>query len=244
MRIDKLLGHRHEEEDEVVAISSTGLQWFVPSNGVVALFDEITPETAAIFIDQLMSAFDDAPDAPITIFIDSPGGSVYSTLSIINAIRSLPVPTIGIVTGMAASGGFYVLQACTHRCIMPLALMLWHEMISLDFNPTTTAAEAAKKAADYQKLNKHLVDFLKERITIADDVWQKTFTGHNDITFNAKEAKKLNLVDCILSKLPELGPIHRKLAREQDARNEPTRSKKEAGKGRNTGSKKVAEGTN
>lgn len=244
MRIDKLLNRAHDDEEDIVAISATGLQWFVPTNGVVALFDEINPETSAIFIDQLMSAFEDAPDAPITIFINSPGGSVYSTLAIMDAIRSLPVPTIGIVNGMAASGGFYVLQACTYRCIMPLSLMLWHEMITIDFSPTATAAEAVKKSSDYQKLNKHLVDFMKERVNMSEETWQKVFATKNDITFNAKEAKKLNLVDSVLNKLPELGPIHKKLVRDNNARNEPVGSKKASGEGRKPRSKKVAEGSN
>ena len=220
--------HIEEEEEEMGGLD--GAQFFTPENGVVALFDEVTPASAAKFVDELMATFLSNPCSPILIWINSPGGSVYDGLLIVEAIKTLPVPTIGFVSGLAGSMGLYILQACTHRYIGSLSLLFWHEMIRMDFAPTVTAKEAEKKAADYQKLNKHLLDFLKGRIKITEEVWQKTFIGQNDVTFTAKESKKLNLVDGIVEGQATLIQLFNKLAdkmeKEQNARNESTRSPK------------------
>ena len=72
---------------------------------VVFLGDQVTPETANIVIAQLLHLAYEDPKKDIKLYINSPGGSVYDGLAIIDTMNYIEpdVQTIGI--GLQASMG-------------------------------------------------------------------------------------------------------------------------------------------
>ena len=66
---------------------------------------------------------------PITIVISSPGGNVFSGISIIRAIReaqSKGIRIIGEVHGQAMSMAFFILQCCDERRMGSLCTLMAH----------------------------------------------------------------------------------------------------------------------
>ena len=63
----------------------------------------------------------------IVIVINSPGGSVDAGMEIIKMIESLPVKSVCVVEGEAASMGGRISQACTYRIITKRSSMMIHE---------------------------------------------------------------------------------------------------------------------
>lgn len=82
-------------------------------NRIVYLAGEINDESANIVIMQLLWLNADNPDQPINLYINSPGGNVYSGLAIKDLMYSLEckVNTFGV--GFCASMGAYLLAAGT-----------------------------------------------------------------------------------------------------------------------------------
>lgn len=199
-----------ENEIELMEIDPRQLQFFRPENGAILLDKVITPEVATKFVDQLFTA-SRLTDEPLVIFFNSPGGDVYSTLMIMNAIQSVENETIGIVLGWAGSGAFYAFQSCTHRVMAKLAILFWHEMIQWDDSPTTDAVSARKRYEDYKKLNDHVLKIFKKRINLSVEDWNKFFGNKNDISFNASESLKANLADKTLNKLSDLKTYFKKV---------------------------------
>ena len=78
---------------------------------VVFLGDQVTPETANIVIAQLLHLAYEDPKKDIKLYINSPGGSVYDGLAIIDTMNYIEpdVQTIGI--GLQASMGAMLLSA-------------------------------------------------------------------------------------------------------------------------------------
>lgn len=192
------------EEIEIIEEgSSSDLKFFNPENRLVTLTEEIDNRTAMKVIDDLYLA-EATEDAPVVLIINSPGGSAYSTLSIVDAIQAMSVPVIGLTMGLAASGGFYAFQACTHRVMLKNSILFWHEMIHMDDGLIRTGGEAEKRMKDYKKLNDHILTFFKKKINISAENWKKTFENRNDLSFNSTEAIRAGLADKAIVKMSQL----------------------------------------
>ncbi|HIA20776.1 MAG TPA: hypothetical protein EYN70_15405, partial [Planctomycetaceae bacterium] len=63
-----------------------------------------------------------------TIFFDSPGGSVYSALSLMTLIATRQIRATGIVTGECSSAAIWPFAACCCRQVTPFSVMLFHRM--------------------------------------------------------------------------------------------------------------------
>jgi len=63
-----------------------------------------------------------------TIFFDSPGGSVYSALSLMTLIATRQIRATGIVTGECSSAAIWPFAACCYRHVTPFSVMLFHRM--------------------------------------------------------------------------------------------------------------------
>lgn len=93
---------------------------------VFVLQGEITAATGMGF--DLYAKAAKAMDTEMTILIDSPGGDATVSAAIFNAIKAHPKPSHCVVVGSAASGAFFVLQACTERLAVPGAELMTHRM--------------------------------------------------------------------------------------------------------------------
>lgn len=98
---------------------------------------------------------------PIYLMIDTPGGDLYVTLTLIDAIRASETPVIGIVTGTAYSGGFYVLLACDKRWGLKHSSYMVHKGSGELGNADQAAAAEAMK--QWQAQINTLRDFVVER---------------------------------------------------------------------------------
>lgn len=98
---------------------------------------------------------------PVVLMIDTPGGDLYTTMAIIDAIRASETPVIGVVAGIAYSGGFFVLLACDKRLGMKHSSYMLHRGSGSIDAPDQMAAEMAMKQWTAQVAV--LRDFVVER---------------------------------------------------------------------------------
>ena len=109
---------KKEESSEMQGLAVKMLQarTLVISQGV-------TSELTQRILTQLVLLEQDDPEAPITIFINSPGGEVFSGFAIFDMLRFLSCPVTTIVGGFAASMGSILslaanpwAQICLSQC--------------------------------------------------------------------------------------------------------------------------------
>lgn len=131
---------------------------------------------------------------PIVLFIDSVGGDLGATLSIIDAIKLSRTPVYTCVNGLGASGGFFIAinghkRFCTENCVY-----LFHE----GFNSYAGDAHKFIQQTDYYKkqLNK-----LKEITLKNTKISKSDYQEHqkDDWWFTSEEALKYGIVDEILT---------------------------------------------
>ena len=162
---------------------------------VILLTGEINDITSNIIISELLY-LDSISNEDISIYINSPGGSITSGMAIydtMNYIKS-DVSTIGI--GMAASMAAILLSSGTKgkRYILPNAAVMIHQPIGgVNGQASEIQIAADRIIKEKKKINKILsINCNKELEEVEKDT-------DRDYFMDAKEALEYNIVDAIIN---------------------------------------------
>ena len=128
---------------------------------VIFLGEDVNPHTANIVIAQLLHLAYEDPKKDIKLYINSPGGSVYDGLAIIDTMNYVEpdIQTIGV--GLQASMGAVLLAAGTKgkRFALPNARIMIHQPSS-GTEGKITDQEIMLKEGIY--LKKRIIDMMSE----------------------------------------------------------------------------------
>lgn len=164
---------------------------------VVFLGDQVTPETANLVVAQLLFLASEDPKRDIKLYINSPGGSVYDGLAIIDTMNYIEpdVQTIGI--GLQASMGAMLLAcgAKGKRYVLPNARVMIHQPSSGTEGKITDQEIALKEGLF---LKKKLAEIFAERT--GKSIKQVEKDMDRDNWMGAEEAKAYGIVDEVIEK--------------------------------------------
>ena len=163
---------------------------------IIFISGEINDDTASLVISELLY-LDSINHNDISIYINSPGGSVTAGLAIYDTMKIIKsdVETIGV--GMSASMGAFLLSSGTKgkRSILENAEVMIHEILGgAQGQATEIKIHADHLVRTREKLNK----FLSERTGKPLDVIEKDTERDNYMT--AEEALEYGLIDGIMTK--------------------------------------------
>jgi ATP-dependent Clp protease protease subunit len=114
---------------------------------IVWLGSAIDSDVANDIVQQLLCLQIADAKAPITLYINSPGGSIVDGMAIYDVIRKSPCIVKAVVAGMAASMGAVILSGCTkgHRTILPHGEVLLHQPLGGARGQATDVEISAKR---------------------------------------------------------------------------------------------------
>jgi len=162
---------------------------------IVFLGEDVSPHTANLVIAQLLYLAHEDPKKPIKLYINSPGGSVYDGLAIIDTMNYIEpdVETIGI--GLQASMGAMLLScgAKGKRFVLPNARIMIHQPSS-GTEGKITDQEIALKEGIY--LKKRLAEIFAKNTGKKLEQVEKDMDRDN--WMSAEEAKNYGIVDKII----------------------------------------------
>ncbi len=164
---------------------------------IVFMAGPIDDNTANIVIAQLLFLESEDPKKDIFLYINSPGGSVTSTMAIVDTMNHIRPDVSTVCVGLAASGGAIILSAGKKgkRMILPNAEVMIHQPLGGAEGQATDIAISAKhilKTKD--NLNKLLAKNTGKSLSqIEKDV-------ERDFFMDAVEAKAYGIVDDLLTK--------------------------------------------
>ena len=162
---------------------------------IVFLGEQVNAQTANLVVAQLLFLANEDPRRDIKLYINSPGGSVYDGLAIIDTMNYVKpdVQTIGI--GLQASMGAMLLAcgAKGKRFLLPNARVMIHQPSS-GFEGKITDQEIALEEGI--KIKKKLIEILAAQT--GKDVKQVERDMDRDNWMNAEEAKAYGIVDSII----------------------------------------------
>ena len=168
---------------------------------IIFLGTEIDDYTANTLQAQLL--YLDSVDAKdISIYINSPGGSVTAGLGIYDTMQFISSEVATICTGMAASMAAVLLVAGQEgkRQALPHSRVMIHQPLG---GVQGQASDIEIEAREIQKFKKELYKIISDHShTPYEKVWQDSDRNY---WMDAEEAKEYGLIDSILVKKPIAG---------------------------------------
>lgn len=164
-------------------------------DSIIFLGGAIDDHTANIIIAQLLFLQSENPKKDISLYVNSPGGSVTSTMAIIDTMNHISNDVSTVCVGMAASGAAMILSAGKKgkRFALPNAEVMIHQPLGGVEGQATDIAITAKHILKMKdRLNKMLAENTGKQLSeIEKDV-------ERDFFMDAAEAKKYGIIDKIL----------------------------------------------
>jgi len=163
----------------------------------VEVVGQITRESVYSLILQLRYLHHADPEGGITMYINSPGGSVSDGLALYDVMEGISCPIRTVCVGMAASMGALLFAAGDEREMLPHAEVMIHDPLTTGISGSALSVEeASKRLMDVRQtvaeiLSKHTGHSIEE-------VYGKT---RQDSYFNAQGAIAWNLADRIITGL-------------------------------------------
>jgi ATP-dependent Clp protease protease subunit len=162
---------------------------------IIFLAGPIDDNVANIVIAQLLFLQSQDPKKDIAFYINSPGGSVTSTMAIVDTMNDIKNNVATYCVGIAASGAAMILSAGEKgkRFILPNAEVMIHQPLGgVEGQATDIAITAKHILKTREKLNKILAENTGQPLSkIEKDV-------ERDFFMDAKEAKEYGIVDKIV----------------------------------------------
>jgi ATP-dependent Clp protease protease subunit len=164
---------------------------------VVFLVGEVNDQTANLVIAQLLFLESENPEKDISLYINSPGGSVSAGLAIYDTMQFIKPDVSTLCMGMAASMGAFLLAAGAKgkRFSLPNSRVMIHQPLGGARGQASDIEIQAREILYLrERLNKVLSDRTGQTIeTIAKDTDRDNF-------MSADQAKEYGLIDQVIEK--------------------------------------------
>lgn len=162
---------------------------------IIFLGGEVTDDEANLIVAQMLFLEADDPDKDISLYINSPGGSITAGMAIYDTMQYIRCDVSTICIGMAASMGAFLLAAGAKgkRRALPNGEILIHQPLG---GARGQATEVAIHAEQLIKTREKMNKILAERT--GQTVEQIALDTERDHYMTAEEALKYGLIDEII----------------------------------------------
>lgn len=176
---------------------------------VIMLDGEVNQHVASLIVAQMLFLESENPDKDISLYVNSPGGSVTAGLAIYDTMQFIKCDVQTIVIGQAASMGSFLAQAGTagKRFVLPESRTMIHRVSS--GTPGTSGSvhvqelefeDARRMFEESKRINQRLTDLYVRHNTAGktyDDFYN---TMKFDTFLSAEQAVAWGLADKIIDR--------------------------------------------
>jgi ATP-dependent Clp protease protease subunit len=166
---------------------------------VIFLVGPVNDQTANLVVAQLLFLESENPDKDISLYINSPGGSVSAGMSIFDTMQFIKPDVSTLCMGMAASMGAFLLAAGTKgkRFALPNSKVMIHQPLG---GAQGQATDIEIHAREILKTREQLNQILADRT--GQPLEKIQADTERDYYMSAAEAVGYGLVDKVLEKRP------------------------------------------
>ena len=181
---DQLVDHYQSFNDRNLLIGDIGYEISVAVDGIIRFWNRVDEE-ANIPVEERI---------PIKIYIQSPGGLLTATFTIIDAIKLSKTPVYTIAMGETYSGGFFTFLAGHKKFAYPHASFLYHE-------GATANGGDANKFRNFAKFYEVQLEQLRQVVLDNSSISEEEYEKHikDDWWLTAEEAVEYGIADEILT---------------------------------------------
>lgn len=164
---------------------------------IIFLGEEVNDVTASLVVAQLLFLAAEDPDKDISLYINSPGGSVTAGFAIYDTMRHIKPDVSTICIGLAASMGAFLLSggAKGKRYALPNAEIMIHQPLG---GARGQATDVQIHAEHLIRTKKRINEILAENTGKPIDIIKQD--TERDNFMSAEEAKEYGLIDAVMVK--------------------------------------------
>ena len=162
---------------------------------IIVLSDEVNDTTASLVVAQLLFLEGQDPEKDISLYINSPGGSVTSGMAIYDTMQYIKCDVSTICMGMAASMGAFLLSsgAKGKRLALPNSEIMIHQPLGGARGQATEIQIVANHIIKTrEKLNRILAE------NTGKSIEQIALDTERDNYLSAQEAMEYGIVDKVI----------------------------------------------
>ena len=166
---------------------------------VIFLVGPVSDHTANLVVAQLLFLESENPDKDISLYINSPGGSVSAGMAIFDTMNFIKPQVSTLCTGMAASMGAFLLAAGAKgkRFSLPNSKVMIHQPLGGTQGQATEIEIAAREILKTrERLNQMLAESTGQPLSRIEQDTER------DYYLTAEEANAYGLVDDVIAKRP------------------------------------------
>lgn len=162
---------------------------------IIMIGDEINDHVANVVVAQLLFLAAEDNEKDISIYINSPGGSITAGFAIFDTMQYIKPDVRTICTGMAASFGAMLLLAGTKgkRFALPNSEIMIHQPLG---GARGQATEIEISARRILKLREHINEIIADRT--GQSIEKVARDSDRDYYMSAAEAKEYGIIDEII----------------------------------------------
>lgn len=170
---------------------------------IVLLGTQVDEVSANRVCAQLLLLSAEDPLTDISLYVNSPGGSVTAGLAIYDTMRLIPNDVSTLVMGVAASMGQFLLTvgASGKRFALPNARVMMHQPSA---GIGGTAADIEIQAQNLQFTKKAIEKITAEHTGQSEETIRRD--GDRDRWFTAEQAREYGIVDQVVESLASIRP--------------------------------------
>ena len=165
---------------------------------IIMLCDEVNDTTASLVVAQLLYLEGQDPDKDISLYINSPGGSISAGMAIHDTMKYIKCDVSTICMGLAASMGAFLLASGTKgkRFALPNAEIMIHQplMQGLQGQATDIKIHSDHLMRTKEKLNTLLSEYTGQPL---ENIQRDT---ERDNFLSAQEAAAYGLIDSVIER--------------------------------------------
>jgi ATP-dependent Clp protease protease subunit len=163
---------------------------------IIMLMDDVNEHSASLVVAQMLFLESEDPDRDILFYINSPGGSVISGLSILDTMQFIKCDVSTIVMGQAASMGSLLASSGTKgkRLILPRARHLIHQPLG---GAQGQASDMEIQVNEILRMKKQLTEIYVTNTGKSYEELEQDMDRDNILT--AEEAVDYGLADRIIT---------------------------------------------
>lgn len=167
---------------------------------IILIDSEINSMMATSIVAQLLYLESQDNSAPITIYINSPGGSISDGLAIYDVMNKIKAPIVTICIGMAASMAAFLLCSGSKgsRYCMPNSTVMIHQPLGGAQGQATEIEIVAKRIL---YLKEKMYQIMAKNSKVDFDTMAKACERDNYLT--PEQAKEMGLIDAIIEATPK-----------------------------------------
>ncbi len=166
---------------------------------IILLGTAVTDDVANAIVAQMLFLEMENPEKDISIYINSPGGSVTAGMAIYDIMQFVKCDVSTVCIGMAASMGALLLAAGTKgkRFVLPHSRVLIHQPLIMGGGIQGQASDIEIHAKEIIKTKNRLTEILVKHTGQKFDTVTEATDRDNYMT--AEEAKEFGLVDEVVA---------------------------------------------